>query len=422
MTEPHAEYRRRARPPRVPPPSLHPGERVRGSAILEENPECGLVLWESYRNVGDWATTPRDRRVAGMFGPGAAERRAEQLAGAALPDGPARDALEAIRGLVADPAHARARSVARACRRLSAWAGERGRPTTQFYFAAAAALCAPGEARHAYQAGRLARDLARWDTAEAWLEFAAAAAKRGRDRETQTVAVLGLGNTYYRQGFYHRAGESQASALALARRYGLVELEAGALHNLFITAAETADVERAEETARLALRAYGPAHRNVPLLAHDVALFWLTSGQPARALPVLQALLPWMKTPTRRLHVLASLGRAAGECGRKEEFARAWSEAWCLAESPDAAPAAAPALLQLAHGAVSLREGKLAERAANAALRVGRKRAEQDVISAATVLLASLEAGSSAGTEARGHSPGPDDEFASELVLTLAGS
>ena len=183
MTDPRAApRRRRSRPPRPPVPSLHPGERVRGSAILEENPECGVVLWESYRNVGDWATTPRALRVSGMFGEGAAERRAEQLAGPGLPDGAAGAALETIRALVADPGRARPRAVALACRRLSAWAGEHGRPATQFYFAAAAGLCAPGDARHAYQAGRLARDLARWDAAEVWLEFAVAAARRGRSR------------------------------------------------------------------------------------------------------------------------------------------------------------------------------------------------------------------------------------------------
>jgi hypothetical protein len=422
MTRPDRSSRRRSRPPRVPSPALHPGERVRGSAILEENPECGLVLWESYRNVGDWAATPRARRVPGMFGAGAAERRAEQIREAGVADGPVRAALETLYAVVADPGRARARAVALACRRLSAWAGERGRPATRFYFAAAAALCVPDEARHAYQAGRLARDLAKWDAAEAWLEFAVAAARRGRDRETQTVAVLGLGNTFYRQGFFRRAEESQTAGLALARKHGLTALEAGALHDLFITAAETHQPDRAEENARLALHAYGPAHRNVPSLAHDIALFWLSSGQPARALPVLQALLPWMKMPARRLHVLASLARAAGECGRKEVFQRAWGEAWPLAEKAEAAPAAAPALLQLAFGAASLGETRPADGAAAAALRIGRERGEQDVISAATELLGSLAAGSPARCGARQQSRGADDAFTSELVLTLAGA
>jgi tetratricopeptide (TPR) repeat protein len=355
-----------------------------------------------------------------MFGAGAAERRAEQLRGAGVGDGMVRAALEILAGVVADPGRARARAVALACRRLSAWAGERGRLATQFYFAAAAGLCAPHDARHAYQAGRLARDLAKWDAAETWLEFAVAAAKRGRDRETQTVAVLGLGNTFYRQGFYRRAEESQTAALALARKHGLTQLEAGALHNLFITAAETRDPDRAEERARLALHAYGPEHRNLPSLAHDVALFWLSSGQASRALPVLHALVPWMKTPVRRLHLLASLARAAGDCGSKEVFQRAWSDAWPLSERPEAAPAAAPALLQLAYGAASLGEARPADRAAAAALRIGRERGEQDVISAATGLLCSLAAGSLSPCEARQQSECTDDAFASELVLTLA--
>ncbi len=165
MNDSRPAPRRRSRPPRIPFLSLHPAERVRGLAILEENPDHGLLLWESYRNVGDWAVTPRASRC-GLFGPAAAECRTGQIDCAKRLDDGARSALEAIRDMVARPDGVRERTVALACRRLSAWAGARGRPETQFYFAAAAGACVPSDARQAYDAGRLARDMARWDTAE----------------------------------------------------------------------------------------------------------------------------------------------------------------------------------------------------------------------------------------------------------------
>ena len=391
MTDPHA--RRRARPPRVPPPSLHPGERVRGSAILEENPECGLVLWESYRNVGDWATTPRARRVAGIFGAGAAERRAEQLCAAGMPQGRVRAALDAIRDMVADPARARPRAVALACRRISAWAGEHGRPATQFYFAAAAALCAPGEARHAYQAGRLARDLARWDTAEAWLEFAVAAAKRRRDRETQVSALLGLGNMFYRQGLYRRARETHLVGLGLARRHELREHRGGALHNLFVIAVELRDGPAAEGFAREALEAYGAAHPRVPALAHDVAYFWLTQGHHGRALPVLRALVPHSPRPDDRVRVLASAARAAAGLGRRAEYAELVRGVRETGRDPLGGVALAAGLVETALGALLLRSQTLAGELLTEAIRLARERGEVDVLARAEELREGFSAG-----------------------------
>ncbi|MEW5930538.1 MAG: hypothetical protein AB1941_24015 [Gemmatimonadota bacterium] len=418
MTDPHAARRRRSRPPRPPAPSLHPGERVRGSAILEENPECGLVLWESYRNVGDWAATPRARRVAGMFGPGAAERRAEQLAGAALPDGPARAALEAIRGVVADPAHARARRVALACRRLAAWAGERGRPATQFYFAAAAALCAPDEARHAYHAGRLARDLARWDAAEAWLEFAAAAAKRGRDRETQALAVLGLGNSFYRQGFYRKARETHLAGLEIARRHDLREYCGRALHDLFVVSLDLRDTCAAEGYAREALAAYGATHPNVPALAYDVAYFWLSQGYASRALPVLRAVLPHLRHPDQRVRVLASAARAAAEVGDRIAYADLVRQVRVAGRDPLAKGAFAAALFETALGASRLNYQELASRLLDEVLDVAHDRGEADVLARAEDLRGRIPAEPpvETSTPAAGQDSSP---FAHELVSCL---
>ena len=413
MTDPHASHRR-SRPQRVPFPSLHPGERVRGSAILEENPECGLVLWESYRNVGDWATTPRPRRVPGMFGAGAAERRAEQLRTAGVTDDMVRAALEILAGVVADPGRTRARAVALACRRLSAWAGERGRPATQFYFAAAAGLCVPGDARHAYRAGRLARDLAKWDAAETWLEHAVAAAKRGRDRDTQVAAVLGLGNMFYRQGFYRKARETHLAGLALARRHGLREHHGGALHDLFVMAVELREACAAEAYAREALAAYGPGHPQVPALAHDVAYFWLGQGYAARALPVLRAMLPHLRRPDTRVRVLAARA-GVGDRAAYVELVRQVRES---GRDALARGALAGALLETAVGASLLPSLTLAAELLDEATHLARERGEVDVLARAEELRGAIS--TAPLTEASPPAAGQDaDDLAHELVACL---
>ncbi|MDP9348271.1 MAG: hypothetical protein M3P24_03890 [Gemmatimonadota bacterium] len=402
-------------------PSLRLSERVRGSAILREHPpEYAQVLWESYRNVGDWAITDRVRR-AELFGPGAAELRGRQLAAvASRVEKPVLAALETMRDLLASPGRMEPRVVARACRRLSAWAGERGAKVTQFYFAAAAGLCLSHDAKLAYQAGCLAREIAKWDAAEVWLEYAMAVARRRREREMQATAVLALGNTYYRQGIYEKAKEAQAAALVLAKRHRLREIEGKALHDLFTLFIVTNEHVKAEAFAGRALRAYGKEHPNVPGLAHDVAFYWLMRGRAARALRVLEVLAPRLQFVAHRVQALASTGRAAGLCGRREVFERVWTEFWSIKDHPDAQSRLAPALLELARGAACLGEPAHAEQAALAASEIAEIRGEIDVAHEAGEFLHQVRR----GEVCRGYVPdvdrsGAPDRLANEFVEAL---
>ncbi|HEX2094409.1 MAG TPA: hypothetical protein VHG28_18540, partial [Longimicrobiaceae bacterium] len=124
-----------------------------------------MLLWESYRNVADWATTPRSRRTGDTFGAGAAERRTSRIEAEPGMRPELYTALQVIRDLLAHPRKVDPRTVALACRQISAWAEERGKPVTQFHFAAAAGLCLAPDGRQAYVVGCLARELARWDAA-----------------------------------------------------------------------------------------------------------------------------------------------------------------------------------------------------------------------------------------------------------------
>ncbi|HEX2091690.1 MAG TPA: hypothetical protein VHG28_04775, partial [Longimicrobiaceae bacterium] len=227
--------------------------------------------------------------------------------------------------------------------------------------------------------------------------YAATVARREGDRETQTMAVLGLGNALYRQGLYARAGEVYRIALALARRHRLTELEGGTLHDLFVVSIATGQPLVAEGYARLALRAYGRGHPRIPGLAHDLAYSWLTRGHAARSLRVLDALLPGLPVAVHRMLALSLLGRAAGVCGNREVFERAWGAVWALRDEPTVQGGLAAALLELAYGASSLGERARAEHAAASALDLAGRRSEVDVVEKAGLLLDSLRGGGTGG-------------------------
>ncbi|HEV2733305.1 MAG TPA: hypothetical protein VGV85_00655, partial [Longimicrobiaceae bacterium] len=276
----------------------------------------------------------------------------------------------------------------------------------------------------AYLAGRLARDLAKWDTAETWLEFAVAAAKRRRDRETQALAVLGLGNLYIRQGGYLRARDVHGTALALARRHGLPEIEGKALHDLFVIAVELDDLVEAEALAAAALAAYGPSHANVPALAHDVAYFWLEQGHFAPAASVFRAMLPhFRRTGAQQLRVLANLGRSLAGCGDADGFRAIWSRAWTLVSGLESRATLAPALVDLAEGAGLLGDRERALHAAARALELARDLGETDVLVRAEAVVAATGP-AAAPPPPRTASPPDDtvpasDRLARELVCSL---
>ncbi|MBV9772310.1 MAG: hypothetical protein JO040_00065, partial [Gemmatimonadetes bacterium] len=296
---------------------------------------------------------------------------------------------------------------------------------TQFYFAAAAGLCTPQDAGQAYYAGKLARDIAKWDAAEVWLEHAMTTARRQKDRETQGMALLGMGRMYYLQGDYRKAKEVYAAGLALAHKHHLSQIEGYACHELFILLVEDHSFSRAEEYAHRAATAYGPGNARVKDLGHDVAFSWLARGYAVRALRVLNALLPLLQEPQRRIHVLASVGHAAAICGDRNRFQQVWNETWALAETPSAGRRAAPALLELALGAVCLKEYAFAEQATKASLKRAQDRGEMDLIARAEELLARIRnqdfAQDHPDSVGRARDEKAADDLAEALVRSLNG-
>lgn len=403
-------------------PAVRSNGPFEGADILGEAGSVpAILLCQVYRVVMAWALTPAAEHD-GLFPPSAAAETRRLMEEVTLPEG-LRPALDAICRLAADPVGADARRVAEACAHVGEWAERKGdAPATALRFLQAAATCSPNDPRLAYRAGYIARRGAVWDVAELWFRHSSTVGRRIRDWEAHATAYLALGNNYYYQGKYSRAKREHTKALRVSKRHGLRELQGRAYHDLMGMAILTGEDRAVEPYAERALQAYGARHANVPLLAHDVAYFWHTHGQFARALRVYRALLPHVSQPTSRLMVLGSIGREAGECGYREIFAEAWQHLWDLIPSIESVTAVPPALVQVAHGAIRLEEWDLAESAVNYALEIAHSRGESDVVSEAEHLLSlSRERSAALRTRRAPHANAEPtaESLANELVSSL---
>jgi tetratricopeptide (TPR) repeat protein len=370
----------------VPPALMHGGESLEGAQLLDEvQGPLGLLLWETYRDVALWAATDPEERD-GLFAAGAAAaRRASMDAAGADP------ALErALRGasvVLTDPAGAQEQDVMAACRQAADWAEQRGLLATAVTLATAAALASPANAAAGFRVGQIARRKGEGPRAETWFRRAVGLARQAKDWLSYSEAFLGLGNLYRQRGNLPQAKRFYIRALRAARRHALRDVQGRALHDMFAIAMETSPPAEAQELARLAFRAYGPRHPKLPVLAHDVAYFWMGQGRFEPALEVFRAVIPHFHDPSERLICVANTGRAAGATGDRAGFDAAWEQVWAAQPQWDSLQWAPQALLELARGASTLRDWGRAERAAEAARDLGqRKSAGQVVIESESVL------------------------------------
>jgi tetratricopeptide (TPR) repeat protein len=404
------------------PPITRGAETLEGAALLAEvEGDPGLVLFQSLRNVLLWAAAPEAERAA-VFARAAAARRAEALSRAGL-DERLRPALHAIAELLASPAEFPRARVAWACAAVARWAEERGAPATALAYMQAAALAEPGDAALAYAVGRLARQHGEPVRAEGWLHKAVVLARQSGDWSSYAMAFAALGNLAVQRGNLPAARRMHTRALRAAQRHRLRQVQAMALHDLFVTAMELGDGHAATEYAGAALRAYGDGHPRVPALAHDVACFWTAAGEFARALPVFRAALPHIPGRAERAVVLANVARAAAGTGDRRSFEDAAAEAASLVEQPDAERGAAQVWLNLARGAASLGDAPLAAMAAETAARAAARRGEAKILASAEAIAQAARAGSSARAAEvtpPGTAEDPGDVLAAELVRSLA--
>jgi hypothetical protein len=373
MAPPSGRTARRTRPSYLAaPPLLAESEPFEGAALLQEHAgPLGVVLWKTLRDVSLWAQTPPERRAA-LFPAGAGERR---LADVAACDAGAElwAPLLAVAQLLERPADEPLRRVVHACRSVARWAEQRQAPATQLAFTQAAALMVPDSPRLAYAVGRLARERAEHARAESWLRRAVKLA-RGRDWEFYVRAYLSLGTLYQLLGNGPAARALTRRGLRGATRHRLRGLCGTAMHNLFVLAAEAHDAPAAHDNARGALKAYGAEHPRLPVLAHDVACFWMNQGMYREALPVLDAVLPHIGAGSDRAAVMANLARAAAGAGDRPRFEISWAGAVQAMGASWSDETAADTYLALARGATLLGDWERAEDTAATALAIATRR------------------------------------------------
>jgi tetratricopeptide (TPR) repeat protein len=404
----------------VPPALVHGNETLEGTEMLEEvSGPLGVLLWQTMRDVVLWASVREAGERAHFFHPGAYERRVQAIDAAGV-DAALEPPLRALAAVLRDPAGLTEQEVLSACREVSQWADGRERIATAIAFAQAGALAAPTNAAAGFRVGQLARKNAEYPRAESWFRRTIGLGRQAKDWSSYAEAFLGLGNLYSMRGNYPAARRFHIRGLRAARRHGLRDIQARALHDLYGIAVLT-DEGNELEYARAAFRAYGPSHPRLPAFAHDLAYFWMTRGRFADALAVFQAVVPLLADPSERLLAWADIGRAAGGAGNREVFEQAWDEVWSFVGDWDNRPNAAQALLDLARGAASLKEWPRAERAGTTARDVATRREEGRVVIEADALLESVarKRAIDAPAPAAAEDDAETSDFAADLLRTL---
>ncbi|MBW3572045.1 MAG: hypothetical protein KY467_13155 [Gemmatimonadetes bacterium] len=425
MRKPHPEPKRRvSRPWVVPPGLLLLNEPFEGFNVLDETrSELGVLLWQSLRDVDLWSLARPEAR-AGLFSPGSLHRRSERIEHEIARDHPARPLLEAMTRLLAAPERVSEMEVSEVCEELSRWASDAGLPRTALAFAQRAALAAPDEAGPAYLVGLVSRRCADYRRAETWFRRTLALSRLNRDWRYYGLAHLGLANLHMQRGDAPRARVRLLRALRASRRYGLWSVRSLVLHDLFCITATGEHAEHAEMYARAAFRSYGRRHPRLPVLAHDVARYWMSRGHHARAMDTFRAVLPHLTRASDRLLAWANLAQAAGGSGDADAFNEAWGRVWRMVDSGSDLERVAEALINVACGAAALGQWVRQEMAASYALQVAKRRSEAQQRLKAEEL---LESARKAGMGRRDpEPPEPEPEFpeasgqlAEELVAAL---
>jgi tetratricopeptide (TPR) repeat protein len=374
----------------VPPALVHGNETLEGTELLEEyTGAAGLALWQSMRDVTLWAGAREPEQRGDLFHAGAYEKRVAEIEAGGL-DAAVDAPLHVLARICREPAAMTEEEVLSACRDISTWAEQREKLGTAISFAQAGALAAPANAAAGFRVGQLARRKAEYARAESWFRRVIGLGRQAKDWASYAEAFMGLGNLYLQRGNAPAARRFHIRALRAARRHGMRDIQGRVLHDLFVIAVNGASPEEALDYARQSFKAYGPGHHRLPVLAHDLAYFWMQRGRFPQALSVFQALVPLMAEPTERMQTVADMGRAAGGAGNRGLFDEAWNDVWSYAGDWHTRPTAAQALLDLARGAASLKDWTRAERAATTARDVAQRREEARVAIEAESLLESV--------------------------------
>jgi tetratricopeptide (TPR) repeat protein len=276
-----------------------------------------------------------------------------------------------------------------ACCRLAGWADYCDQPGTALGYVQAA-IEFYQDSPH-YRAGKHAAQLGRREAVDLF-RLAIHYARTAGDWEQVARSWTQIGRLHLMAKEFREAEDAHASALRVARTYGLRRQEAQALHNLATSALDQHDGDRAFIYARLALQAYGLDFASLSLLANDVAYHWMVDeGAYALALDLFEACLPYTIKPIHRLDILGNIARAAAGSGMVAKYDRVARELRVFAVGIPFQERVAGALLEVAEGAHMLRRYGEAEAIALEAREIALSRREKKYVAHADKLLEKVE-------------------------------
>lgn len=377
----------RRQAPHVPPAEALPFE---GARVLEEIPgELGAFLFQRLRDVLLWSSLAGDERGrANLF-----RRRRIQTpkVGDLVEDEPIESDLRVLNTVVVAAAEADADQLGKACARVSQWAVDRSLYQTAYWFAFAASSILPLDPLLCVAAGRIARKQAKYELAKQWFRRAVRLARTSRRWNVLATTLISWATLELQRGNLGLARKRLMRAWRTARRYDLRHLAARAQHDLLQVTIDTGEWDLAETHAAAALDLYGQRAKNLVALAHDWAYLWLRRKHFSAALPVLEAVLPYITVPNERILALSSISRAAGALREAKRFEHAADSVLQLAGiTSEGTPAA---LISVAEGAYAMGYVSRALEHAERALQLALGRDEKVQVEVARELVSRIRSG-----------------------------
>ena len=333
----------------VPPPPGQTGGAFEGVEILIELAALPLAVaaFQTYRDVLLWADTDVSDR--GKLFPGGSM-------GARAASTPRLESVEEVITSLATLLRTKgnqARHVATACSWISRWAAREGFGQTELAFAHAAATVLPREPELAFEAGRAARRLGRYEYAVQWFRRAIGLARRTNNDEAKAAAYLGWGVLEELRGRRDVARMRFILAHRTARKAGLLKVMAAARHYLIALTVPNGTFDEGFAHANAALKLYGRLEDRLALLATDTGALLSEHQYFSAAVSLYEMAVPLMPRSAERAAAYANLARAAAALGQRQRYAEFWT-AFEQEIKHGAAEYIPAALVELARGAWTL--------------------------------------------------------------------
>jgi tetratricopeptide (TPR) repeat protein len=320
--------------------------------LREVDGALGVELLLALCNVRLMAQTPPELR--GSLFTSHPSRRSVDL----VPEG-LEEALSLFARVVVDATSLPNRDLARACRSVAEWAEDFSHPVTAVAFAEAAAHLLPDDPTMATLAGRACRRAPDRPRAELWYERGWGLARRAGDVQQYVDAHLGFGGLLRDIGQYEQALRQIKCASVAARKKGMRESAAEAMHDAWYLAYLREDLTRASSLALRASRLYPIHAKRRPYYTADLALLLSRRGLYAEALDLLRLTMTRLHAPVERLHLAGLVAYSAAGASDQSVFQEALREVRAsAAHHPEVGGAA---LAYAAAGAHLLEDWKLAE-------------------------------------------------------------